>query len=264
LANKFPHIDNLILGNYHGDYMRHFQNRVTYNRVLLVDDGTDILRFTGEQISISKNTGEASASRRRSMAFRYKTRIRKRRLLWDNRVARSITFFTAYELRVRDSDILVKNDYAWFRAKVAESIKEDSCFFLGQPLVKDKAMNRDIYLDYVGKVRSYFAGKRFYYIPHPREPEFDVIQVKHILGIEIKRIDVPIEWYLIKSEVRPSVLAAFYCSALISCAAIFGDEYQIKAFYIKLSDILRIPESVEAAYQQFAKRENPTIEVIRL
>lgn len=263
LAREFPAVDYLVLGNYHGDYGRHIANRLKYRCLCLVDDGTDVLLINEERKERRENGGTASGSRG-SWWMRLKGNARKSILMWDVRQARNLLFFTAYDIEVPREDQLVRNDYSHFKKQIAPSTGHESGMFLGQCLVRDGYMSQLTYLDYLRRVRCHFGTRPLVYVPHPREPESLVNEIGRDLGFVIRKFDVPIEWQLMKDASRPSVLASFFCSALISCRLIYGADLKLKAFQIKDEDVMKWPDLVRSAYAYFSGLSGPSIEVVPL
>jgi hypothetical protein len=263
IARSFPSVNNLILGNYHGDHARHFPHLVKHDRLYLVDDGTDVLYINEERKKHHSIHAPQAACDRQSAWNRIRSNINES-LKWNSRQADNITFFTAYNITVKNGDQVIKNEYNCIRKRIAPALRQGSCLFLGQCLVRDGYLGEAQYLSYLRSVRSYFKDSEVIYVPHPRESKSLVDHVHQHLGFTIRRLGLPIEWQLILDTERPAVLASFFCSALVTCAAIFRREFKLKAFYLQPKDIQKWPEFVEGTYDYFSSQMAPLIEVVRL
>jgi len=263
VARKFLRVDHLVLGNYHGDYMRHFANRVQYRRLCVVDDGTDVLLINQERTRRLQETGSVTSTVSGESAWaKFKKSLRESMLEWDARQANRIEFFTAYDIVARPGDLVVKNEYSYFRKRMTSNGSNGSCMFLGQCLVRDGYISQHVYLDYLRRVRSHFGDQPMLYVPHPREPEVLVNEIREHIGFVIQRVDVPIEWHLMDEGAKPSVLASFFCSALVSCRLIYGTRLKFKAFQIMDEDVIKWPDLVRSAYAYFSTLPTPNIEVV--
>jgi hypothetical protein len=264
IARIFPLVDNLVLGNYHSDQFRHFPNLVRHGNLYLVDDGTDVLYISEERRKRPAAASGAPAVRDRRLFFNRLRSEFDQSLKWNNHEAESITFFSAYNITVRKGDQTVKNDYRCIRKRMVPAARHESCLFLGQCLVRDGYLDEDKYLDCLKNVRTHFGGREIIYVPHPRESKGIVDRIQQHLGFTIRRFDLPVEWQLISDPVRPAILASFFCSALVTCAAIFREEFKLKSFYIPPGKIQKWPEFVEETYNYFSTQMAPLIEVVRL
>jgi hypothetical protein len=264
VARFFPSVDNLVLGNYHSDQFRHFPNLVQYKSLCMVDDGTDVLYISHHRQKDPSPIGLAQPLHSQASGWnRFRSNINES-LKWNDRQADNITFFSAYNITVGSGDRIVKNDYRYFKRQLAPTVRHESCLFLGQCLVRDGYLDEETYLRYLEGVRAYFLNEEIIYVPHPRESERAVDHVRRRLGFAIRRFELPIEWQIRSDPVRPAVLASFFCSALVTCAAIFQREFKLKAFYLDPKDVLKWPEFVEQTYRHFSSQTDPMIEVVRL
>ena len=122
LTSSIKDIDNLFLGHYwveHKFYMRHFANTLKYKTLYLIDDGTDTIDINNRRKRIDlnkKTTLSKSAADGTAILIRLKRYLREKYLDWRTEDAASITFFTSYDLDVRDGDHLIKNEYAYLRS----------------------------------------------------------------------------------------------------------------------------------------------------
>jgi hypothetical protein len=193
-----------------------------------------------------------------------KRNVRESFVEWDNKEVDKVIFFTAYDIDARDGDQVVKNDYLHLRKQTAHHVRRDYVFFLGQSLIEDKWIEKKVYFEYLKKVRSSFAGKDLFYIPHPRESCETVSYIENSIGFKIRRIDLPIEYHIALNDDKPKVLASFFCSALVNCLIIYEHLLKSKAFYIDPRHILINSDLVRDIYQYFSSKVNQNFEIVRL
>lgn len=268
IAKSLSAVDNIILGNYLDageQYLRHLANTIEHNNLYLVDDGTDVIEVNDER---KKKASRALVVEQTvpnlSLWKRVKRNVRQAFIEWNKSEADRVIFFTAYDIDVRNGDQWVKNEYCHLKKQIAHNVQSDDVFFLGQCLIEDNWINKDVYFDYLKKVRLYFAGERIFYIPHPRESHETASFAEDILGFKIKRIDVPIEYHIALKGDKPKVLASFFCSALLNCSILYPQNLRIKAFYIPPRHINRWRDFTERVYGYFSTKTNESFEVVRL
>jgi hypothetical protein len=264
IARPFSMVDSLVLGNYHQDQSRHFPHLIKYNNLYMVDDGTDVLYISEERRKqIPAVNGVPPVATSPSPWNRLRLHINES-LKWNQQQAEKITFFTAYNIAVRNGDQAIKNEYHHMRKQIVPAMRRGAVFFLGQCLVRDGYLGLDQYLHYLDRVKSHFKDEEIVYVPHPRESQELVDRVHQSLGFTIKRFILPIEWQFTQETVRPAVIASFFCSALVTCAAIFREEFKLKAFYLQPEHVQKWPEFVERTYNYFSTQMAPFVEVVRL
>ncbi len=265
LARSIGFAENIILGNYREgahDSMRHFANKLNHNHLYLVDDGTDIILINDDRKKGYSNIKKDIESK--SWLKRFKTRIHNKYIDWNNKGENKLTFFTCYGLMVKTGDSLIKNEYRYLRSLSSNSPPADEVIFLGQCLIDDGYITKEDYFSYIRSIKDYFTIEKFVYIPHPRESSRYIELVKRELMIEIRKLDVPIEYEMTIRGNRPRYLASFFCSALENCSIILNGNTDIKAFYIYPEHLLAAKDNVEKFYQYFKTRLNSKIEIIRL
>jgi len=260
LARSFGKVDNLYLGHYwaeHKAFMRHFANSIEHKNLILLDDGTDIIDISNRRKAFHdarRNAGGTGVSPRNSLVRGQLDALRRKYWTWDATEAPSVTFFTTFALDTCGGDHLIRNEYSHLRSLAARYVQSDAIYFLGQCLVDDGYMELETYLEYLSRVRGYFAGQNILYVPHPRESTQIVDEVHRAFGFEIKRFDVPIEYQLVTSGQLPKMIASFFCSALESCSNIFAGRMEIACFHIRPEHLLINQDAVERIYLYFEQK----------
>jgi hypothetical protein len=269
IARQFVEVDNLFLGHYWKDYkgfMRHFSNVIEHNKLYILDDGTDVIDINRRRRALALvKEGVLAAEHEDKMYFRNIAR-RLRRKYWEMNLheAKSITFFSVYDLNVRAGDFLAKNDYRHLKSLARATSSNGEIYFLGQCLAEDGYMDAELYLDYLRKVKAYFAGTDIKYVPHPRESDAMVERVNGLLGFSIRKFDVPVEYALLTGHALPKVLASFFCSALESCTYIFSGKIEVACFLIRPEHLKRARAEVSGIYEYFERKTGHGFSFIRL
>lgn len=248
-------VKRVLLGN-DLPIFRHFANSFPSASVVLLDDGTATL--------------EINRHRRDGPATRWPvTWVEQLRAWWratlvglKSREVDSVTFFTTYDLRVRKGDSLVLNEYTHMRARLAEADICAEVYFLGQPLTEDFWMSAKDYFRYLRDVKRYFGDRRVVYVPHKREAEAKIEQLRVEVDMPMIRFDVPIEYALLRSPKRPAAIASFHSSALENCTTLFGSTLEAYAFYIHPEHIKGFSSTITDIYDYFRTNAADVIQVI--
>jgi hypothetical protein len=268
IAESIRAADTVILGNYLQDgsqYLRHFANSVRHNCLVLIDDGTDVIKVNNARNrGLPTESGLVEDVDTLSLWKSAKRNFRELLVKLDNSEADKVLFFTAYDIHVRPGDEIVKNEYSHLRQNIRDSVQAEEIFFLGQCLIEDQWIDKQLYFDNLSKIQQYFAGTDIVYIPHPRESADTVDHVKDRLKFKIRTLDGPIEYCLSLSSNRPRVLASFFCSALVNCSIIYKGLFGIKAFYIDPERMLVERDLVRCIYDYFRTRSHEGLDVIKL
>jgi hypothetical protein len=237
--------------------MRHFGNALQHRILYALDDGTDTIRINDQRKKTTSPEHLKGIPHIKAVLHHFLHD-------WNDKPTESITFFTSYDLDVRNGDRLIKHDYKYFRSLAQTAFRQNCVFFLGQPLVEDGYVSAETYLACMKKVQAHFGKGELLYIPHKRESIGNINRLRDTLGIIIREFDVPIEYQMAVRGEMPKILASFFCTALDNCRIIFGDALQIKAFYLVPEHLLCCHDFVQGVYDYFFGYKNPTFEVVRL
>lgn len=266
LARSLGPVENLFLGNYLADYdlhMRHIANRVRFRNLFLLDVGTDTLRICADrrnEAAADRHSGTADPSTQR---MSWRRRLRRKYVDWDAAGVEQLTFFTSYDLEVSGRDRVVKNEYDYLRTLAASKTRGDEVWFIGQPLADQGYLTWNVFQDCLKGVVGHFHDRTPIYISHPRESD-EQLQMAARSGLQVRRLDVPVEYALGTAPLIPCCIASFFSSAIENCASIFGTTLDVKTFRIPERDFLKDTLIVTRIYQNFAHNKKLRIEVVDL
>jgi hypothetical protein len=271
LAARFHQVDKLFLGHYSAEwtpFMRHIANTVTYNTLYLLDDGTDTIEINERRHRSESNEPTTLIERSTSgVSVREKIETHLRAMYWNLHLAEapSVTFFTTYDLNVREGDRLIRNNYNYLRglAPITHTYMPDTVIFLGLCTVDDY-FDINVYLDFLSEVRAYFADKRIIYVAHPRDSASCIKQIANHLKCELWPCFGVIEYDLIVRGIKPEVVAAFVSSALITLANLMDADVEIVCFHIAPKYWLHWGDDAVAAYDYIKKKAQERITIVPL
>jgi hypothetical protein len=256
VAHRLGESDNVFLGNYWREHMRHFGHTLKHRRLCLLDDGTATLYVN--MLRNKEFTGKSEYG-----VDRLKTDLVNKIIGLRSDQARKVTYFTTYDLETIKEDDVIKNTYEFFRSRAKKIQPSSDIFFLGMTLY-DEGFTDELYIEHLQHVRDYFGEENFVYIPHKCEPQARVDRLVQTLGLRVKRFDVPIEYQLSIRGTMPKVLASFFSSALENCRVMFGSHLNIMAFYLSPELFPLKPEFVENVYGYYEGKANEYFKVVRL
>ena len=266
IAESVQYAKSVVLGNYREGSnagLRHLVNRLGYEEIYIVDDGTDSI-LINEERKRSYIKDNSSNDANQSFLKQIKSWIRKEYLQLNTEPAREVTFFTCYDIITKPEDRLINNNYEYLRSLASEKEIINEVLFLGQCLVDDGYLTADIYISYLRAIKKYFMAANFIYIPHPRESNKIIDLIQKSLKITIRRLHVPIEYEVSIRGNRPKYLISFFSSALESCSKILSESTEIKAFYLYPEHLMAAKDNVSKVYDYYSGKADERIEVVML
>ncbi len=251
LIERYKKVDSLVVGYYLGLENLHFINSISYNNLYLLDDGIATIEINERR---KKNL---SFLTNQSPEMFLKAWFKKYILGYRIAHPKSLTFFSIYKIDVAPNDRLVLHSYREIKKVLSNLEKTNELYFLGQPLseIHPAIVAEETYFEYLKRIKLSFNQYALVYIPHRDELDSKVKKIETDLEIKVKRINLPIELYLLSEVKRPSVLAGFITSALPNCKEIFGDELEIVAIRIDRDKIISrtMVALVDGTYAYFEK-----------
>ena len=227
--------ERMFLGNYlEGSkaHLRHMANLARPAQLILLDDGTDAVTVNDQRRAWETAGSRPGYPPRRTRAGRLQ-RLRDflgdRILDWHEQHYPSVTFFSAYDLDVAATDRLVPNRYDYLRGLQRAQGTSEEVLVLGQCLVEDQYLDLPTYVHEVVSLCARFRSNPIVYVPHPRETSDTIRQVESATAVQVRRFDLPVEYTLLRAPQLPKAVASFFCSALVSCNALFGNSLKVYA-----------------------------------
>lgn len=265
LDNMIKSVDRvkyLFVGYYLSLENLHFINSVRYNQIVLLDDGIATI-----EINRRRKHRESLFN---AWSLEFLAKVLMKRILFGYKLdhPKSVTYFSIYSIDVPPYDKLIRNDYKFIRQQIGSKTQLQIAYFLGQPLseINPKILKEETYIFYVQQILDYLSPLKVIYIPHRDEDRSKINRIMDMLGVEVLDINVPLEWFLIHSNDRPSKVAGLVTSALPNCKSLFDGEIEFLSFKIKQEDYVKsgIVQSIEETYRYFERISDETFRVIDL
>lgn len=224
--------DKVFIGDYRSDIMRDFVNTVVPNKTVLLDDGTVSLRINN-MLSSEKERHAFFHNENMGGLKRIIKRLAFLGKLPPQKHIEDLEFFTTYNIEHTLDYPVIKNNYTYLKTVSSDKQTKDEVWFLGSPLSEKGILEEKKYIEYLSKIVEYYKDfDRIVYIPH-RAEDPALLQSYGERGFDIIQTNVSIEFYLMKQEEVPSVIASFYSSALGNLHNIFGETMKIDSFRIE-------------------------------
>lgn len=260
LIRQFAVVDSLFIGYYLGLENIHFANSVSYQRLILLDDGIATLEVNRRR---KTNTSFLKAW---NIEFLGRVLFKKLFLGYKLKHPHSVTFFTAYKIEPSPRDFVEVNDYKGIRKRAGQKQLTDEVIFLGQPLSEEmpKILTEEIYLWYMDWVVRYFKPHNIVYIPHRDEDKTKLSRLRNLFGLEIRNTDMPFELYLIKQDRLPYCVVGVITSAIPNCKAIFGESLEIVSVRIRDEHVINksLLTTIQGTYEYFSSIADEKLKVI--
>jgi hypothetical protein len=203
-----------------------------------------------------------------SLEFYMKIWFKKHVLRYNINHPESVIFFTIYDIEVRPGDHIIKHGYREVKKLIKGMAKTNQVFLLGQPLseIHPEILTEESYFNYLAGIKHYFSGNELIYIPHRDELEEKLLRIESQADIPVKRIDLPVELFLLNQVQKPSVIAGFITSALPNCKEIFGSEVEIVSIRLDSNKIISksMLAAVESTYTYFEKISDQKFNIISI
>jgi hypothetical protein len=256
IAASIGRAENLLVGCYFNERVRHFANVLPHDRLVLLDDGTTTLQIAEARCRHAAG-GVAHPYRR------WTEPLVNRVLGWNPRQRDRATFFTTYDLEIPPTDRLIRHSYEYLRSCSAAREHRDEVLFLGMSLYWE-GVDEDTYLAQLRRVADHYAGADLVYAPHKGETEERIERISQLPGWTVRRHEGPVEYHLAMHGPVPRVLASFFSSALENCRIIFGSDLLVEAIYFDPELLPQQPHFVATVYHYFETLSSDHFRVIRL
>ena len=249
VASLLKEVKYLFLGDYRNIYMRHFANKLIFEEVVLLDDGTATFQIADERKRGIKNQALLSLKKR------LKIRIRATLQGLELSELDKVVFFSCYKVSLGKKDTIVENDFNYLRHKSRAVKNVDEVYFIGGPIVEAEIMTEKEYFEHMRKVIEYFKNYKVVYVAHRRENSEKLDRLQNNLGVPVILFDYPIEYQLSMVGPKPSILASFYSSALENCRLIFRESMLVVAFRL-MGDNYKSQHTINAVYEYLSTKES--------
>lgn len=171
-----------------------------------------------------------------------------------------IVFFTNFDLKTTTKNI-EKHNYEFLGKQFKINTIKNTIYFIGQPLIFQKMMKKEIYVALVDSIIRHYQSKDFncFYIPH-RSTTLDYIP-NHW---STKSFNKPLECILFDESIeKPLIFASFYSSALYNIAMMDKNSvFKYDYWQFDESDLMNFPfKTISDVYEfvQSQKKDNVNI-----
>jgi len=235
---SIKHDDLIFWGNIHTNWF-FYLFRKTKSAIYILDDGFVTINTIKKTDLDSIKTTLLSSKIGKIERFILKLNFD---LKWDR-----ITFYTNFNLKESEKKNYL-HDYSYLSKQFKEGNKTRSIFFIGQPLIFQKMMKKEVYISLIDSIFSFYQSRNFtcYYISH-RSTTLDYIP-SHWLT---KSFNKPIECILFDEQIeKPEIFVSFYSSALYNMAMMDKNSvYKYDYWQFDESDLLNFPfEAIQEVF----------------
>ncbi|QOP40829.1 polysialyltransferase family glycosyltransferase [Sulfurimonas marina] len=244
--------DYLFVGDL-GTIQQALMANLTTKNIYLIDDGT-----------LTLSTYDVLKDKNFFHKFSFSKKLKLLRYLLANlkfRIKQDINFFTIYNLEPLPHISIKKHDFSHLKnAKLKLCEQSNDIYILGQKLVEVGFIEKEKYLEYLEKIIKRllieYTGN-IIYIPHRAEIITDDYKELENERFSIKNdiSEGPIEIFLLKNGIYPSVIVSFFSSALFNLKKIFH-ESTVLAVKIDRNDLKVQNDRLETINRSYSLLEN--------
>jgi len=246
LAKIYKHVDFLFAGDNYNEMIRGFINSISYNKVILLDDGVSAIYIA----EIRRNNHKSMPNL--AIKKRIKICIRKFFQGLDDRQADKVCFFSAYNLDIDVRDELISNKYRYLQKEINNIKHINSVYFLGSPLSETGLMSEYDYFNQVKMIREKYSDYDFVYVAHRRESVEKTRLIEESMNVEICHFEYPIEYQLVTIGPIPRLVVSFVSSALENLRVIMGENLDVVSYKL-LEGTYNKESRVNEVYKYFSQ-----------
>jgi hypothetical protein len=238
-AKKYSKINNLFIGDYQNGLVRHYQNSVSYKNVYLLDDGFATIHINN-QIQKEGLINYKDYLKLFLSKGNYKFGVNKQ-----------VKYFTVFNKQISGPNIYPNKFKHLIKSNNWKS--QNAIYWLGSPIVEDGIVTQNYYLKTIERwANKLHKSETIIYFPHRRENANKLKVIEDKLGFRIKKIDLPIELYVVQERVKPESIISFFSTALYTLNRIIEgtDIYYIP---IKSKNILDRKDHINDIYNILSK-----------
>jgi hypothetical protein len=251
ILSKIKATDAVFWGNIHANWFFYLCKK-TASTIYILDDGfvtiNTLKKVDLKEIKATLLSSKVGKIERFILKINYE-------IDWDK-----LYFFTNFNT---DSNVqkTIIHDYSFLSQQFKLTNLTKSIYFIGQPLIFQRMMKKEVYISLVESIFKYYKAKGLncFYVPH-RSTTIDYIP-NHW---QTKTFNKPIESILFDEEIeKPQLFASFYSSALYNIAMMDKNSlFKFDYWQFDKKDLLNVPiEKINEAlrFVQSQARENVTI-----
>ncbi|WP_237275478.1 hypothetical protein [Tenacibaculum ovolyticum] len=222
----------------------YFVNNLNYNHLYLLDDGN-------ATINIAKEFRDCNNLTKRFSLFKGKN---KKGIKYDfvkyiygfygiktEKPVNEIGFYTFYDLPNYPSQIIIENELNWFKSLKVNAIPQSSneVYIIGTDIVGAGIVNLKDYLITLKKIAGLYKEKKLIYIPHGRESNAEIEEIKQYVNCKIRRNEFNIELDFILRNEYPVHVVGTITTALITLKLIYKKDIRVEYFNFDESKVIK-------------------------
>lgn len=222
IADAHKNVNYLFIGEFRSLWMRKIRSVISPKVTYLVDDGNITLQM--QDIYFSKTMFDLTlveSMRTYGLVAKAKAFIKEVLLLQlksKNMSKVPINLFTVFNILPVDGQIVKKNKFVYFRGLQKQSgiVEERKVYYFGSKYSEAGVLSQKDELSFLKSCFGFFLTKKIpvVYIPHRDDSDEKIGLISSYEGVEVKRLHMPAELYMLIAKRRPIFIAGAYSTAL--------------------------------------------------
>lgn len=231
-------------------------------KIVVLDDGTSTAAYLTAHIRTGKSSGLGIEFSGGVIQRLLKSAVSRLAYGKYSQALDNPVFFTTYgDLARKFGGRVIPNNYEFMRAHNAGTDIIERVDFLGGPFVDRGDASLNSYVDWLYKAQKQL-GLPIRYIAHWAESPEVLDVLRNTLGIECLRLEVPYEFEFVTAQVRPRIVATWFCSAFDVLPLLDSGNSEFNAFRVPFESFVN--ESTKLSAQEFYKRHEVRNSIVRV
>ena len=245
---EYPTINVCFIGDY-STLINYYMNRLEYNKLILLEDGTATLR----QVKLLENNTIHKIKKTKYSQKNSLTIFIEKLFAIDNSYLYKAIFFTIYNIKTQFP--IIKNDYKYFKKQISYFPKKNVVYFIGSNLIEGILISDKTFENYLHKVIMYYKEKNIevVYVLHRKEDAVYMDGLALKLQFSCVKFDNIIEVEFLNLKYTPVEVSTFLSTAITTLSNLYPSNYTF--FKIKTEHInQKFKKPVEVLTQYFEEQ----------
>lgn len=153
---------------------------------------------------------------------------------------KKLKIFSIYSKSVFQKSKVIKNNFLFLKKNISKHkiFDKNLNYFIGSPFVECGILTKKQYMFLINKIIKIFRGRRFVYIPHPRESKKNYSNYSFT---DIVENNSTFELFLAKEKFLPNSVVGFNSTLFVTLKKIFSNNLKLIPFFFEVNSKFELP-----------------------
>ena len=213
----------------------YFVNNLRYEKLYLLDDGNATINIAKEfrdNKNLTKRFSLFKGKNKKGIKYDFLEKIHGLSNVVIEEKVDKVGFYTYYNLPDFPNQTILKNEFKWLEtlkiSATPQSLNE--VYIIGTDITEANVLPQNDYLITLKKIADIYKGKKLIYIPHGRELNYRIEEIKKHINCEIRNNKFNVELDFMLRNEYPTHVVGTITTALITLKLIYKENIQIDFF----------------------------------